>query len=405
MDLKLFNTIDFNQQFLRTLGKTTVNFAEVGECFAIAENIEDGNFDSWNQSWFAFAERLEEKARKCLGKGHIVSARHLFFRASEYYRQSTFYHRMDLDCTELQEGYKRHHDTLVNGFSLSDYDLETFTLDYGNKKLHCLKIINPVRERPLPTIIAPSGYDSTAEEMVPTIGIPALQRGYNLLLFDGPGQGNTLYDPSNRLFMTPDYGDVLNAVVNHAMDAGEFDSKRLVVVGVSFGGFLVTKAVASENRISAIILDPGQYDMGKAIDRMLPKQLKDMLSQDTKESEEIFSSLATDINRKLLFYPRMAAHGIKSIREYLNAMYDYRVSSDELKNIKCHVLVCDNESDTVSTRQGKELFDMLECPKTYIEFSAEDGAAGHCEATARQVFAQRAFDWLDEILNKPGSAE
>jgi hypothetical protein len=40
--LRTFTTVEFNNQLSRSLGKCTVNFAEVGECFAVADRIEDG---------------------------------------------------------------------------------------------------------------------------------------------------------------------------------------------------------------------------------------------------------------------------------------------------------------------------------------------------------------------------
>lgn len=398
MNPTIFKTRDFNFQFYRTLGKATVNFAEIGECFTIAEKIEEGNVNSWFTNWFQFAEKLEENAHKCLGNGHLISAKHLFFRASEYYRQSTFFHRVNLDCKELQLGFHRHKRSLIRGFELTDYKLIPFNLEYNNKKLYGYRVINVDSELTLPTIVSPSGYDSTAEEMVYMIGISALERGYNLILFDGPGQGNTLYDPENRLYMTDKYEKVLNKVVDYAMDFKEFDKDKLILMGLSFGGFLMPKAATEESRISAIILDPGQLDMGMAINNVLPQYLKDILHENSKEAEEKFNALASNLDGQLFLYPRMSAHGISSIREYLNLMYDYKIDRQKLKNIKCPVLVCDNEADSVSTEQGKELFDRLECPKKFIEFKNADGAGGHCEITGRQIFFQKAFDWLDELF-------
>ena len=169
-------------------------------------------------------------------------------------------------------------------------------------------------------------------------------------------------------------------------------------MGLSFGGFLMPKAATEESSISAIILDPGQLDMGMAISNMLPQSLKDKLPEDSKETEEELNTLATNLDGQLFLYPRMSAHGTSSIREYLKLMCDYKIDRQKLKNIKCPVLVCDNEEDSVSTEQGKELFDCLECPKKFIEFRNAEGAGGHCEITGRQIFFQKAFDWLDELF-------
>jgi hypothetical protein len=40
-----------------------------------------------------------------------------------------------------------------------------------------------------PTLIAHGGFDSTLEELYASAAAPALERGYNCLTFEGPGQG------------------------------------------------------------------------------------------------------------------------------------------------------------------------------------------------------------------------
>jgi hypothetical protein len=37
-------------------------------------------------------------------------------------------------------------------------------------------------------------------------------------------------------------------------------------------------------------------------------------------------------------------------------------------------------------------------PKTFIRFTAAEGAGDHCEASARSVYIQRAYDWLHGVL-------
>ncbi|MEU6973643.1 hypothetical protein AB0A71_39170 [Kitasatospora aureofaciens] len=47
---------------------------------------------------------------------------------------------------------------------------------------------------PRPTVVFHGGYDSTLEENYLAIAGGALWRGYNVLTFDGPGQGRSLRD-------------------------------------------------------------------------------------------------------------------------------------------------------------------------------------------------------------------
>ena len=51
-----------------------------------------------------------------------------------------------------------------------------------------------------------------------------------------------------------------------------------------------------------------------------------------------------------------------------------------------------------SCADAERLHDALRCPKALVRFLAAEGAGGHCEETARSLFHQRAYDWLDDVL-------
>jgi hypothetical protein len=42
----------------------------------------------------------------------------------------------------------------------------------------------------------------------------------------------------------------------------EVDTERIVLVGRSFGGVIAPRGAAGEHRLAALIVDPGQFDMG-----------------------------------------------------------------------------------------------------------------------------------------------
>ena len=44
------------------------------------------------------------------------------------------------------------------------------------------------------------------------------------------------------------------------------------------------------------------------------------------------------------------------------------------------------------------IYDRLTSQKELVRFYDAEGAGDHCEAKARPLFHQRAFDWLDETL-------
>jgi hypothetical protein len=67
--------------------------------------------------------------------------------------------------------------------------------------------------------------------------------------------------------------------------------------------------------------------------------------------------------------------------------------------IRCPTLVCSAENDDIGVTADR-LFERLTCPKTRLRFLDSEGAGEHCEAGARSLFNERAFNWLDQTLGR-----
>src|SRR5687768_17978375 len=100
-----FEDSAFDGQLQRSVGKADSGMANVGECLAIAEQITPGDRDSWYRAWSGFASRLVSQADEAAKDGHRVSARGAYLRAAEYFRQAFFFHREDVDGSELRSAY------------------------------------------------------------------------------------------------------------------------------------------------------------------------------------------------------------------------------------------------------------------------------------------------------------
>ena len=65
--------------------------------------------------------------------------------------------------------------------------------------------------------------------------------------------------------------------------------------------------------------------------------------------------------------------------------------------IRCPTFVCHAEGDDISA-SAPQLADALRGEKTYVRFTAAEGAGDHCEAAARTLYHARSFGWLDAVL-------
>jgi alpha-beta hydrolase superfamily lysophospholipase len=382
-----FDDDGFDGQLQRSIGKADSGMANVGECLAIAAQITPGDRDSWYQSWAAFGSRLKEQADAAAAAGHAVSARGAYLRAAEYFRQAFFFHRDNLDGTQLRAAYHASVQAFRAALPLLQHSAWVLPSPWPG---YLFTPAGPTVARP--TILHIGGYDGTAEELYASAG-PALERGYAFAAVDGPGQGSALYD--QRVPMRPDWEHVVPEMVDSLIIKPEVDAAKIVLVGRSFGGFLAPRGAAGESRLAAMIVDPGQYDLGlAAIARLgdLGKRINDPSADDQ------FNALLELPAVRALLAPRMVTHGASSVRAYITDMLSY-TNAPTITQVTCPSYVTDNEADTVSTGQGQQLFDHLTCPKQFRLFTQAEGAAGHCEGMAPIVFWTAAFDWLDHTIS------
>lgn len=195
--------------------------------------------------------------------------------------------------------------------------------------------------------------------------------------------------------MRPDWENVIPGMFDSLAVHPEIDADRVVLVGRSFGGVLAPRGAAGEHRLAAMIVDPGQFDMGAAVTARLGP-LAEKIADPASEQE--FTSLLDLPGLTPFLAPRMATHGVTTVREYFVEVVRY-TNADAVTQISCPTLVTDNETDETSSGQGKVLFDHLLCEKQFRLFTKAEGAEGHCEGMAPIVFWDAAYDWLGALFS------
>lgn len=381
-----FDDENFDGQLQRSVGKADSGMANVGECLAIAGQITPGDRDSWYRAWSGFAGRLAEQGQAALAAGHRVSAGSVLLRAAEYFRQAFFFHRDNLDGAELRTAYASSVQAFRDALPLLDHRAEVLADGLSGY------LFTPRHaDGRLPTVLHIGGYDATAEELYASAG-PALERGYVFAAVDGPGQGSVLYD--QRVPMRPDWEAVVPAMFDALIKHPHVDPSRVVLVGRSFGGLIAPRGASGEHRLAAMVVDPGQLEIGSAIVNRLGDLGQHL---DDPAADAQFESLLTVPALRALLAPRMVTHGLTSVREYCRDLLRY-TNEDTAPAITCPSYVTDNETNAVSVGQGKVLFDRLTCPKEFRLFTMAEGAEGHCEGMAPIIFWTAAFDWLDHLL-------
>lgn len=212
----LFRNKTFSFELLRAAGYANYAGADLGEVLATVRSIPNGNEGAWLQSWSATADRVASIADASLRRGHAVSAREAYLRASNYYRVAEFFRRHDPKNDDTASHLSRRSaETFVAGANLLESPFETVEIPYEGTTLPGHLFLVDGSGKPRPTVVYNSGFDSTLEEAYFVVGDAALRRGYNVLAFDGPGQGAALR--SQELVFRPDWEAVLTPVIDFAL--------------------------------------------------------------------------------------------------------------------------------------------------------------------------------------------
>ncbi|HEU0275027.1 MAG TPA: alpha/beta fold hydrolase [Candidatus Udaeobacter sp.] len=389
-----FDNPEFDGQFLRAVDYAPLG-AQMGEAWAIAEQIKPGDTENWYKAWSGFADRLYSVAVTSRSAGHQVSARNAFLRTSNYHRASyIFMFALPVD-PRVVEAYDKQTDAFQKAAALFDPPIEVLKIPYRDTTLPGYFIKPDRSDAPRKTLLCTGGYDGTCEELFFIIANGALERGYNVLTFDGPGQGGALV--KQKMPMRPDWEKVVTPVVDYLCARPDVDSARIALYGGSFGGYLAPRAAAFEHRLAACIADAALFDPAALSKKMFPPEIANALTKnDVSVLEPFFKKLQEDTTQRFILGRGMWVHGAKTPWEYFEMFQAYSLA-DIAKNIQCPTFVDEAENDR-RRGGGRDLYDALRCPREYVLFAANDGAGEHCEAGAREVFFQKMFDWLDPII-------
>jgi pimeloyl-ACP methyl ester carboxylesterase len=394
----LFKDPLFDAQWLRAASHTSSGGAEIGECLAAARQIREPDPESWFHAWNNLAESVAAEAEASRANGRQVSALCSYLRASNYFRASyTFLIGAPVDA-RVMHAYRRHRAAFERAAALMNPPAEPVAIPYANTLLHGYLFRAADGHAPHPTLIVNGGYDSTAEEAYFFSGAAAVARGYTCLVFDGPGQGAAIVE--DGMVFRPDWEAVIGPVIDFAVTRREVDPSKIALMGISFGGYLAPRAASGEPRLAACIADPGEFSLFDEFKSRVPG----FIARELPHGNPFVLALLNLILNRRLRHPTAGwglrrgnwVHGVKSPLEYVRLTQDYSLEG-RAEKIRCPTLVCSAENDDIGVT-ARKLHGALSCEKAFIAFSAREGAGEHCEVGARSLFNQRAFDWLDRIL-------
>ncbi|AJT43005.1 hypothetical protein UM93_09005 [Psychromicrobium lacuslunae] len=413
----LFEDQAYSYETLRAAGYASGGGADLGEIIASCTTIAPGDQESWWQAWHSLAARLDGQGQQLLDAGDQVSAESCWLRASNYYRTAEFFLHGNPDDPQIYQTSQRAvqafakvaaGDPAVPGSMRERLEITEISIPYQTSTLPGWWLSPQTGAEVTssrPTLIITGGFDSTAEELYFVAGRDAVLRGWNCLIFDGPGQGRALREQG--LFYRPDWEAVISPVIDFCLGRPGVDENQIALLGMSQGGYFSARAAAFEPRIAALVSWDGVYDVASALRGMLPGHvIEAALAGRLDEADEALAELAQHSGTLHWALANGTwSYGLSRPAEFVVEMFKYTLADGIAERISCPTLIFDAEDEHFFPGQPAELEKHLKAPVERHLMLASEGAGEHCNAGSLSNFHAVLFPWLNQVLPQQAALE
>jgi prolyl oligopeptidase family protein len=382
-------------QLLRGLGVANYMGAAVGEILAAVRDIRDGDPRTWPSAFAALGDRTRSVARSVLQK-HPVSARDHFQRASMYYRAAEYYDDPVTDTSRAHGLASR--DAFLEAAKLMPWKSEVLQIPFEHVWLPGYFMQPASTEaRPRKTVIILTGFDGTGEELYFQTGQAALERGWNVLIAEGPGQTGFLRFHPNVAFR-PDYEVPVGAMIDYVLSRGEVDRQRLALYGISFGGYFAPRAAAHDSRIKALVANSPIPDLRAYLVGFVGAEMAANPPPLQLERIDRIPDQQMPPDMKLSLKASLRRFGVDSVAAWLEHLRAFRIG-DALQDIRCPSLALVGEGEGSVTMELFKSFNRgVSGPVTQRIFTTAEGADSHCQLGNLPLSNAVIYDWLDEVF-------
>ena len=327
---------------------------------------------AWQEEWSAEADRVATVADQAAAEGRQITAGNHYMRAGNYYYSAE---RFIPPGPEKMAMYRKALRCYQAAMERLHPDIERVEVPYEKASLPAY-FVKGRGSGPRPTVVLFDGMDNAKEMSVIFAGLDFAKRGINTLAIDGPGQAETLR--LRNIVSRHDYEVPGTAAYEYVASRPEVDPKRVAVMGYSFGGYHAPRVVAFEKRYAACVAFGAMH--WSIYDWVAGNKAK-LAVDPRKSSTSIFQFRwvvgAPDNETALEWAKKFTLEGVA-------------------QNIECAFLVLHGENDRIVPLEAAEtLYERVGSKRKHLKvFTAQEGAAEHCQVDHRQLGVDYVGDWL-----------
>lgn len=250
---------------------------------------------------------------------------------------------------------------------------------------------------PKGTIVVFGGFDSYIEEWF-AILFALRDAGYEVIAFDGPGQGTALED--FNLPMTHEWEKPVKVVLDY------FELDDVSLLGFSLGGELVIRAAAYEPRVRRIIADDILTDFSEVVLRQASLAVRLMLTALIKvNAARAVNMLVRRATKRSLviqwgIHPGMHVTGSRSPYEFLQKVRRLRTTAVSDRVTQDVLLMAGEQDHYVPLHQFHDQIKTLRNVRSLTArmFTRDEQAQNHCQIGNLALSLQVIVGWLDTMM-------
>ncbi len=365
----------WSQATARALG-TGASAGEIAEVLEVLQpHSAEGAVEAWFKAWNDLGDHVYDYGSREAADGHEKSAGQSFLRACSYYQWATNF--MSHTDERRLEAHRKSIDAFGRFAASRRPKIERVELQFeGDSILPGWFVPGHGDEQRKPTVLFLSGMDATKEQGFP-FAQELQERGFNIFLVDGPGVVEALL--FSNLPNRYDEEVAGGVFIDYLLARDDVDAERLAIVGISFGGYRVTRIAAFDDRVKAMVAWGAQWDRYEWVkQRMAEGQWKNMASP-----PDHF----------------LHAMGAKDFDELLEILKNYRLDEVAPK-ITCPMLVTHGVHDKqLPVDYAYKLYEAASSTQKELKiFTDETGGTMHCQNDNRLLAYTYVSDWLEDTL-------
>jgi pimeloyl-ACP methyl ester carboxylesterase len=392
---RFFKNQTYHHAVLRALNQVATHGADISEVLQATTRMQSGDEQNWFAEWTALGDRSMARARSVRNRqsrGEALLRAHTYYARAQFYlpsndpkRPATF----DLTRKVFYEGL----DTLGVAY-------EKIDVPYGANELKAVYYPAP---KPVagPLIVFCGGYDTIVEELYFFLAASANSRGYSVLTFDGPGQGAPLREQG--LQFTPEWEKPTSAVLDSFL-ASHARPEKIVLIGLSMGGYLAPRAAAFESRIDGVVSYDIGYDIQAAFMAGVPSILMRLRGIGLGKLVDKIAALVARSNPNLRWALSNSrwTMGASGLLEMLDAVGPYTLAG-VADRIRQDVLILAGAEDQFIPLDQVEKYKRALVNARSITTKVYDRASGgheHSQLGAPTLWQADFFDWIEEKFRR-----